>query len=171
MPILRTPQSSAALTILNLVALALHRMSTALPRVWAEFPLLPFDLSQEDERQAQFSTNGMPARSLTSSNRERNAPSISLSEQDGTHFLNSLSEKYLLIVCCFFESAYLYYLCHYSKLSELPYKYVCSLTSQKLIPSLSAGAPILTRLTFLSFLLMITISNACSVIVPFVRLP
>lgn len=39
----------------------------------------------------------MPARSLTSSNRERNVPSISLSEQDGTHFSNSLSEKYLLI--------------------------------------------------------------------------
>ena len=64
----------------------------------------------------------MPARSLTSSNRERNAPSISLSEQDGTHFLNSLSEKYLLIVYrLLFESAYLYYLCHCSKLTELLY--------------------------------------------------
>ena len=123
MPILRTPHSSAALTILNLVALALQRISTALPRVWAEFPLLPFDLSQEDERQAQFSTNGMPARSLTSSNRERNAPSISSMEQDGTHFLNSLSEKYLLIVYrLLFESAYMYYLWHYSKLTELLYK-------------------------------------------------
>ena len=58
----------------------------------------------------------MPARSLTSSNRERNAPSISLSEQDGTHFLNSLSGKYLLIVYRFFESTYLYYLCHCSNL-------------------------------------------------------
>ena len=124
MPILHTPHSSAALTILNLVALVLQRMSTALPRVWAEFPLLPFDLSQEDERYAQFSINGMPTRSLTSSNRERNAPSISLSEQDGTHFLNSLSEKYLLIVYRFFESTYLYYLCYYSKLTELLYKLI-----------------------------------------------
>ena len=122
MPILRTPQSSAALTILYLVTLALQRMSTALPRVWAEFPLLPFDLSQEDERQAQFSINGMPAFSRTSSNRERNAPSISLSEQDGTHFLNSLSEKYLLIFHRIFESAYLYFLCYSSKLTKLPYK-------------------------------------------------
>ena len=139
MPILRTPQSSAALTILNLVALVLHRMSTALPRVWAEFPLLPFDLSQEDERQAQFSTNGMPARSLTSSNRERNAPSISLSEQDGTHFLNSLSEKYLLIVYRFFESTYLYYLCHCSKLTEL-YNYPVSQSVRGLVNNIGMAS-------------------------------
>ena len=63
----------------------------------------------------------MPALLRTSSRMERKAPSISFSEQDGTHFLNSDSEKYLLIVYRFFESTYLYYLCHCSKLTELSY--------------------------------------------------
>ena len=92
----------------------------------------------------------MPARSLTSSNRERNAPSISLSEQDGTHFLNSLSEKYLLIVYrLLFESAYMYYLCHCSKLTELFYK---TLTLSKSLnsPSIVYLAPIFVSLTHIS---------------------
>ena len=45
----------------------------------------------------------MPALLRTSSRRERKAPSISFSEQDGTHFLNSDSEKYLLIVYRFLK--------------------------------------------------------------------
>ena len=48
-------------------------------------------------------------------------------EQDGTHFLNSLAEKYLLIVSRIFESVYLYYLCHCSKLTELGYYRVVAL--------------------------------------------
>ena len=122
MPILVNPAARSPCTIFILFAEVLQRISTALPEQCAEFPVRPFDKSHALERYAQFSTNGIPARSLASSNRERNAPSIFLSEQDGTHFLNSLSEKYLIIVYrLLFESAYMYYLYHCSKLTELLY--------------------------------------------------
>ena len=124
MPILVKPAARSPCTIFILFAEVLQRISTALPEQCAEFPVRPFDKSHALERYAQFSTNGIPARSLASSNRERNAPSISLSEQDGTHFLNSISEKYLLIVYGFFESTYLYYLCYCSKLTDLFYKLI-----------------------------------------------
>lgn len=97
MPMRRTPHSSAARTILYRVALALHRISTALPRVWALFPLRPFASSHSRLRYAQVSTSGMPAASRTRSSNARNAGSICWMEHAGMQRWNSAAVKYLLI--------------------------------------------------------------------------
>ena len=97
-PIRVNPASRQARTIFIRFALVLQRMSTASPVQCALSPERPLSLSHWTERYAQLRTKGIPAISLALSSLSIVCCFMSCKEQDGTHFANSASLKYLAVI-------------------------------------------------------------------------